>query len=132
VTQDVFIYDAVRTPRGKGKMRAPLSALRPQELVRQLVEALRGRHGEQAVAGVERLILSCVGQTGDQGGNIAMVSKLHVELADDTIALTINNFCSGGLSAVALSADYLAHRFNVTHEELDVATINSHRRAKAA
>ncbi|MGP1283934.1 MAG: acetyl-CoA C-acyltransferase [Parasphingopyxis sp.] len=179
---EVFIYDAVRTPRGKGKMGAPLSALAPQELVRQLVDALRERHGEAAIAGAERLVLSCVGQTGDQGGHIAMVGKLHAGLADATIALTINNFCSGGLSAVALaaatvragdaglvlaggvemmsrvpfladqapyyadpalseqlryvpvalSADYLAHRFDVTREELDVATINSHRRARAA
>lgn len=182
MTEEVFIYDALRTPRGKGKMGAPLSALSPQELVRQLIDTLRERHGEDAVRAVERLVLSCVGQIGDQGGHIAMVSKLHAGLTDETIALTINNFCSGGLSAVALaasvvragdadlmltggvemmsrvpfladqapyysdpelaehlryvlvalSADYLAHMFDVTREELDVATLRSHQRARDA
>jgi len=179
---EVFIYDAVRTPRGKGKAGAPLATLQPQELIRQLIETLRKRHGATAVAGAERLLLSCVGQIGDQGGNIAMVSKLHAGLADTVVAQTINNFCSGGLSAVAqaasiiragdanmmlaggvemmsrvpfladgapyysdpslsehlryvpvaLSADYLADKFDVSREELDSVTFHSHQKAQQA
>ena len=71
----VFIHDAVRTPRGKARADGSLAALKPQDLVAGLVEALDSRVGavrERAQA----LTLGCVGQIGAQGGNIALVSEL--------------------------------------------------------
>lgn len=101
---DAYLFDAVRTPRGKGKPGGALASVKPAELVRQLVEALRSRHGTEAVDAAERLVLSCVGQIGAQGGHIAMVSKLHAGLPERVAAQTLNNFCAGGLSAIGTAA----------------------------
>jgi acetyl-CoA C-acetyltransferase/acetyl-CoA acyltransferase len=93
---DVFLYDAVRTPRGKAKAEGGLASLTPHELVKQQIDALRMRIGE-AVNAPEALLLGCIGQVGDQGGHIALVSKLHAGLPDATAAHTINNYCASGL-----------------------------------
>lgn len=100
---DVFLYDAVRTPRGKAKLDGGLGALTPHELVKQQIDALRARLGD-AVNSPEALLLGCIGQVGDQGGHIALVSKLHAGLPDATVAHSINNFCASGLSAIGQAA----------------------------
>lgn len=100
---DVFLYDAVRTPRGKAKADGGLSALTPQELVRQQIDVLRRRVGAAAET-PDALLLGCIGQVGDQGGHIALVSKLHADLPDATAAHSINNYCASGLSAIGLAA----------------------------
>ena len=103
--RDVFIYDAVRTPRGKARDGGGLAALTPHELVRQLTCSLDERCGDTEPDG---LVLGCVGQFGSQGGNIALVSKLHSELPDETTALTVNNYCVSGLTAMGLAASKIA------------------------
>lgn len=100
---DVFLYDAVRTPRGKAKPDGGLSALPPHELVGLQIDALRARLGD-AVNAPEALLLGCIGQVGDQGGHIALVSKLHAGLPDATAAHSINNYCASGLSAIGQAA----------------------------
>lgn len=100
---DVFLYDAVRTPRGKAKPDGGLAALTPHELVKQQIDALRARLGD-AVNSPEALLLGCIGQVGDQGGHIALVCKLHAGLPDATVAHSINNFCASGLSAIGQAA----------------------------
>ncbi len=105
--EDVFIYDAVRTPRGKGKPAkngnpgGALCEVAPHELVVQLIEVLLQRHGDTMVSEVQRLVLGCVGQIGPQGGHIALVSRLASALRDNTSAQTLNNYCVSGLSAIA-------------------------------
>lgn len=101
-----YIYDAVRTPRGKARADGGLARLRPQELVAGLVDALDSR-GHDA-RNVEALVLGCVGQVGDQGANIALVSKLHARVADDAYAFTLNNYCVSGLSAIGHLAERVA------------------------
>ncbi len=103
MSRDVFIYDAVRAPRGKGKAGAPLSHVLPHELVGQLIDELDRRHGVVRDE-VERFTLSCVGQTGAQGGHIGLVSKLQASLNDSAVVHTINNYCVGGLTAIGNSA----------------------------
>ena len=103
----VFIHDAVRTPRGKARADGSLAALKPQDLVAGLVEALDSRVGavrERAQA----LTLGCVGQIGAQGGNIALVSKFRAGLSDAASAYTLNNYCVSGLSAVGQAANAVA------------------------
>lgn len=100
---DIFIYDAVRTPRGKAKADGGLAGLAPHELVRHQIEALRARCGDPA-ATPEALLLGCVGQVGDQGGHIALISKLHAGLPDHCAAHSINNYCTSGLSAIGQAA----------------------------
>lgn len=99
----VFIYDAVRTPRGKARVDGGLAHLSPQELVKRQVNALQARLGD-IVARPDALLLGCVGQFGAQGGHIALVSKLHSALPDTTAAHTINNYCASGLSAIGQAA----------------------------
>lgn len=101
---DIVIFDAVRTPRGKGREGGSLASTSPVELVKQLVTALARRHGEQ-VKTIDHFILGCVGQTGAQGGHIALVSKLYCGLPEATPAWSLNNFCVSGLSAVLSAAD---------------------------
>lgn len=100
---DVFLYDAVRTPRGKAKADGGLGALTPHELVKQQIDALQQRVGAAAEV-PEALLLGCIGQVGDQGGHIALVSKLHAGLPDACAAHSINNYCASGLTAIGQAA----------------------------
>ena len=103
----VFIHDALRTPRGKARPDGGLAGETPQSLVAHLVDALETR-GYDPRGRAERLTLGCVGQVGAQGGHVAVVAKLKAELPDRVAALTINNFCASGLSAIGLSAAAIA------------------------
>ncbi|WP_429910885.1 acetyl-CoA C-acyltransferase [Glycocaulis sp.] len=99
-----YIYDAVRSPRGKAKDDGGLAALKPHALTGQLIEALAARNGADAVSQAASLTLGCVGQVGAQGGHIALVTRLHAGLPDVVRALTINNYCVSGLTAVGMAA----------------------------
>lgn len=99
----VYIYDAVRTPRGKARPDGGLAALSPQELVKHQVAALDARTGG-AARQAESLLLGCVTQSGAQGGHIALVSKLHAGLPDNMAAMSLNNYCTSGLGAMGLAA----------------------------
>lgn len=96
---DVYLYDAVRTPRGKARPDGGLAGLSPQELVRQQVAALAARCDDVA-RNPDALLLGCVTQSGAQGGHIAMLAKLHARLPHATAAHSINNYCVSGLSAI--------------------------------
>jgi acetyl-CoA C-acetyltransferase len=96
---NVYLYDAVRTPRGKARPDGGLAGLTPQELVRQQAAALAARCGDVA-RNPDALLLGCVTQSGAQGGHIAMLAKLHAGLPDTTAAHSINNYCASGLSAI--------------------------------
>jgi len=97
-----WIHDAVRTPRGKARPDGGLASQQPYELVGALVAALQSRGGSPR--DVESLILGCVGQIGDQGGNIALVSKLHAGIDESASAFTLNNYCVSGLTAIGHGA----------------------------
>lgn len=101
----IYIYDALRTPRAKGRAAkgdrpgGALSAVAPQTLVAGLVNAIEARHSG-VKANTNRLSLGCVGQIGPQGGHIALVSRLAAGLPDNAAVRTLNNNCVSGLSAV--------------------------------
>jgi acetyl-CoA C-acetyltransferase len=97
------IYEALRSPRGKARPDGGLAQLKPQELVRQLYVALNERTSGNARA-ADALLLGCVGQIGAQGGNIALVSKLHGEFPDAVAAYTLNHYCVSSLSAIGQAA----------------------------
>lgn len=101
-----YIVDAVRTPRGKARPEGGLAALKPQELISALVDAMEARgHAPRAAEG---LILGSVGQVGAQGGHIALVSKLFAGLDDAAFAFSLNNYCTSGLTAVSQAAAMIA------------------------
>lgn len=97
-----YIYDAVRTPRGKARPDGGLASLKPQQLVGGLIDALEQRSSARPAP--DALILGAVGQIGAQGGNIALISKLHAGLPDTTAAFAINNYCASGLTAIGQAA----------------------------
>jgi acetyl-CoA C-acetyltransferase len=103
----VFIHDAVRTPRGKARADGALAAVKPQDLVAGLVDALDTRVGNVR-SRAEQLTLGCVGQIGAQGGHIALVSKFRAGLPDAASAHTLNNYCVSGLTAIAQAANAIA------------------------
>ena len=105
---EVYLYDAVRTPRGKARPDGGLAGLSPQELVRQQAAALAARCGDVA-ANPDALLLGCVTQTGAQGGHIAMLAKLHAALPDATAVQSINNYCASGLSAIGQAVAKVAN-----------------------
>ena len=104
---DVFLYDAVRSPRTKGRPGGALSPILPHQLVAQIIDALRDRIGPPPIDAIERFVLSCVGQVGPQGGNLALVSKLEAGLPATTATQTINNFCVGGMTALGTAASFV-------------------------
>lgn len=97
-----YIHDAVRTARGKARPDGGLASLKPHELVGGLIDALEARGHPARKA--EALILGCVGQVGAQGANVALVTKLHAGLPDDSPAYSLNNYCVSGLTAIGQAA----------------------------
>ncbi len=104
---EVYINDCVRTVRGKAKPNGGLASQTPEVLVRALIDAFEAR-GRLDPDMVEHLSLGCVGQTGAQGGHIAMVSKITAQLPGSCSAHSINNFCASGLSAIGLAASLVS------------------------
>ncbi|MCX4029549.1 acetyl-CoA C-acetyltransferase [Endozoicomonas sp. SM1973] len=103
MTQQAYIFDAIRTPRGKGKSNGALYCIKPVRLVSNLLSALQQRHNLDT-AQVDDVVLGCVTPIGDQGGNIA---KTATSLADWDITVAgvqINRFCASGLEAVNMAA----------------------------
>jgi len=99
-----YLFDVVRSPRGKARADGGLAALKPQQLIHQLCESLDTRLDDEVTARAEALLLGCVGQIGAQGGNIALVSKLHSGLPDTASAYTQNNYCVSALTAIGQAA----------------------------
>ncbi len=102
----VYIYDAVRTPRGKAKASGALAQLSPQELLAQLYQRLSSGLPTGSIDG---LIVGCVGQLNSQGGNIALVTKLHSGISESASAFTLNNYCASGLTAINTAAAKIAN-----------------------
>lgn len=101
-----YIRDAVRTPRAKARPDGGLAALKPQDLVAGLIDALHARN-DGAARDIDALILGAVTQVGAQGGNIALVSKMHADLPDAASAFTVNHFCVSGLTAIGQAANMI-------------------------
>jgi len=100
---EAYIYDSVRTPRGIGKKTGALSQVSPVQLVTTLLKALKERNNLDTIL-VEDLILGCVTQAGEQGGNIAKVAAQCSNYGDHLSALSINRYCASGLEAINQAA----------------------------
>ena len=97
---DVFIYDAVRTPRGRGKAgKGGLSNIHPQELLAQTLNHMAERKRLDKNL-VEDLAVGCVTQVKEQGACIARVALIAADWPEDVTGFTINRFCGSGLEAV--------------------------------
>ena len=97
---DVYIYDAIRTPRGRGKAgKGGLANHHPQELLAQTLNALAERRKLDKRL-VDDLAIGCVTQVKEQGACIARTSLIAAEWPDEVTGFTINRFCGSGLEAV--------------------------------
>jgi len=100
---DAYIFDAIRTPRGKGRKDGALNAVAPIDLQKTLIDAVFSRNSVTPAA-IDDLILGCVTQVGEQGGNVAKVAALHSGLPASVPGMTINRYCTSGLDACNLAA----------------------------
>ena len=100
---DAYIYDAVRTPRGKGKKDGSLHEITGLSLATQVLEALRDRN-DLDTSKVDDVILGCVTPVGEQGADIARTAVLNAGWAQTTAGVQINRFCASGLEAVNMAA----------------------------
>ena len=98
-----FLYDWLRTPRGRARPDGGLHDLSPFALLDVLYRALAGRNGLDPSA-VGEVVLGCVTQHGEQAGNIAKTSALHAGWPHSVSGITVNRFCSSGLDAINLAA----------------------------
>ena len=101
--QTAYIYDAIRTPRGRAKESGGLHDLSPLQLMKVLYDALEARTGLDR-AKIEDVILGCVTQAGDQAANIAKTSLLYAGWPTHVPGITVNRFCSSGLDALNIAA----------------------------
>jgi len=100
---DAWIIDAVRTPRGRGKKEGALAGIHPQELMAQVLNALKDRNNLN-LPDVEDVVVGCVTAYGDQAMCIARMSVLAAEWPNDSTGVTINRFCGSGQQAVNFGA----------------------------
>jgi acetyl-CoA C-acetyltransferase len=100
---DVFVYDHVRTPRGKGKSDGSLHEVTALELATTTLRALRDRNGLDTRL-VDDVILGCVDPVGEAGSDIARVAALKADYGDVVPGVQINRFCASGLDAVNFAA----------------------------
>jgi acetyl-CoA C-acetyltransferase len=113
---DALIFDAIRTPRGKGKKDGSLHEVKPVDLLAGTLTALQRRHGFDT-ARVDDVVMGCVMPIGEQGSCIAKTAALKAGWDFRASGVQINRFCASGLEAVNLAAQKVASGF----EDLVVA-----------
>ncbi len=96
---DAYIYDHLRTPRGRGRLDGALHEVPPIALASQALAALRDRNGLDTRA-IDDVILGCVSPIGDQGSAIGRVAALNAGFDDSVAGYQLNRFCASGLEAV--------------------------------
>ena len=101
---DAYIFDAVRTPRGKGKKDGALHEVKPVTLLTTLMTALTERNHHFDTAQIDDVVLGCVTPVGDQGGNIAKTAALAAGWDWNVAGMQLNRFCASGLEAVNIAA----------------------------
>ena len=99
MSNDAFIYDAIRTPRGKGKPSGGLYEVKPIDLVTNLLEEMKTRHSLDTTQ-VEDVILATGEPVNEQGQNIAKTALVYSSWDDITVGAQLHRYCAGGLDAV--------------------------------
>jgi acetyl-CoA C-acetyltransferase len=100
---DCFIYDTVRTPRGRGKKDGALHEVTALELATQALRAIRDRN-DVDTSRVDDVVLGCVDPVGEAGGNIARIAVINADYAEGVAGVQINRFCASGLEACNMAA----------------------------
>jgi acetyl-CoA C-acetyltransferase len=103
---NAFIYDAVRTPRGRGKSDGSLHDIQPVSLLTSVLRNIRDRNNLDTRL-VDDVIMGCVTPTGEQGADIARTAVLEAGYAESVAGVQLNRFCSSGLEAINQAAAYV-------------------------
>ena len=103
MTTEAYIFDAVRTPRGRGKKDGALHSVKPITLLTTVLDALQQRN-RLDTAQVDDIVMGCVTAVGDQGADIAKTAALAADWDEKVAGVTLNRFCASGLEAVNLAA----------------------------
>ncbi|MCF6525207.1 acetyl-CoA C-acetyltransferase [Streptomyces sp. JJ36] len=104
MSTEAYVYETLRTPRGRGKPNGALHGTKPIDLVVGLIHELRRRHPGLDPAGVDDVVLGVVSPVGDQGSDIAKTAAIAAGLPDTVAGVQENRFCASGLEAVNLAA----------------------------
>jgi acetyl-CoA C-acetyltransferase len=103
MTTEAYIFDAIRTPRGRGKTSGALHEVKPITLLSDLLVSLQERN-QFDTAAVDDIVIGCVTAVGDQGAVIAKTAALAAGWNDDVAGMVLNRFCASGLEAVNTAA----------------------------
>jgi acetyl-CoA C-acetyltransferase len=104
VSTEAFIYEAIRTPRGRGKQTGSLHATKPVSLVVGLIDEMRRRHPGLDPNTIDDIVLGVVSPVGEQGADIARTAGILAGLPDTVGGVQLNRFCASGLEAVNTAA----------------------------
>jgi len=104
LSTEAFVYDAIRTPRGRGKANGALHGTKPIDLVVGLIHEIRDRFPGLDPAAIDDIVLGVVSPLGDQGSDIARIAAIAAGLPDSVAGVQENRFCASGLEAVNLAA----------------------------
>src|SRR5262249_35870298 len=129
---DVFIFDALRTPRGRGKAgKGGLANIHPQELLAQALNHMAERRSLDKNL-VEDIVMGCVTQVKEQGACIARNALIAADWPEDVTGATVNRFCGSGLEAVntiagKIGAGFIDGGIGGGVESMSRVPIGSHR-----
>ncbi|MFG2507410.1 acetyl-CoA C-acetyltransferase [Streptomyces rubiginosohelvolus] len=104
MSTEAFVYDAIRTPRGRGKANGALHGTKPIDLVVGLIHEVQARFPDLDPAAIDDIVLGVVSPLGDQGSDIARIAAIAAGLPDSVAGVQENRFCASGLEAVNLAA----------------------------
>jgi len=105
---DPLVFDAIRTPRGKGKFNGSLHGTKPVDLVVGLMHETLVRNEKLDPSRIDDVVLGCVSPVGDQGADIAKTAAIKAGLPDTVAGVQVNRFCASGLEAVNIAAQKVA------------------------
>ena len=111
---EAYIYDHVRSPRGRGKPNGSLHSITPINLTTQVLTALRDRNNLDTSL-VDDVVLGCVAPVGEQGADIARIAVLNADYAQSVPGKQLNRFCASGLESInTAAAQIMAGQSDVT------------------
>src|SRR4051794_24281071 len=105
---EALVFDAIRTPRGRGKVNGSLHTVKPVDLVVGLMHETLVRNERLDPNRVDDVVLGCVSPVGDQGADIAKTAAIKAGLPDTVAGVQLNRFCASGLEAVNIAAQKVA------------------------
>lgn len=107
MSETAYIFDAIRTPRGKGKKDGSLHEVKPVALAAGLLKELKQRY-DLDTSRVDDVVLGCVSPAGEQGGDIAKTAVQFAEWDESVAGVQLDRFCASGLEAVNIAAQKVA------------------------